>query len=536
MSDSTSICSPSSSAKTTPVRIDGAGSLAAAVLSQPRSAAGPQDIDNAHGGGIPSPPSHPSSASPPLSTIKVEDEKAADLSPGLGERAAALTSTSGLRERPRRSARPKQLLLDGSATTVAVEPRKKRAKRKVMVKQESTEVPVPPIRKPALVDTAVPFWLTTPKDVKDIANYVKTICSRISNIEKTMKRFESERQGLLNALYQLNMRQIQESFPSAWNAAEGDNLNAARPKDPEQTRPDGVELDVGATALDVNGPRVKRSSSVGEGAIRPDTESISTKENECSSDSVANVCKDDTCRGDTKGEPTVAKIAPEQTASPQAKPGDSTISQSGAHRYTPDVIEIVDDGDVEDKTSRAEQAGPPGAPCKGSVDVDSESSFTDFSQRIMQRVGSSTHAHDDELEFIGESQLDRNVANYNADNFMESNVLSDFRMWTSCWLKSNEKSEAPSPSRAAMRSAGNHRSNRSEGSLSPGSEGRGTRVDHASAEPQGDPLDRFWNLDFRAISQPNMLKWARLFGIKVGVCTGWSCVHSATCPHATSLR
>ncbi|CDR94142.1 hypothetical protein, conserved [Babesia bigemina] len=513
MSDSTSVYSPSSSARTTPVRVDGAGLPSAAMLSRTRSAGGP-DIDTGNGGGSQSPPSLERSAVPTIQSIKVGDDKGPCLSPGLGERAAALTSKSGLRERPGRSTGSKQLLLNCSDTTVAVEPRKKRAKRKAVVKPEPAEIPVPPIRKPAPVDTSVPFWLTTPKDVKDIASYVKTICSRISNIEKTMKRFESERQGLLNALYQLNVRQLQESFPSRWNAAECDRLNATRPKDVEQTRPDGAELVAAATSLNGDGPGVTRGSSAGARTTVPAKESMSPKENACAAVSVANVLTDYTLPRDAKQEPTVAKAATETTASPQAESGEGVVSQNGAIQCVPDVIEIVDDGDVEEHKSHAEQAGPPEPPCKGQVDDDSESSFTDVSHHAMQRVGSSVHGNDDELEFIGESQLDRNVANYNADDFMESNVLNDFRMWRSCWLKSNDKPEAVSPSRAVMRSAGNYRCNRNEGSLSPGSEGRGVRVENASAEPQGDPLDRFWNLDFRAMSQPNMLRWARFFGIK----------------------
>ncbi|BAM40266.1 conserved hypothetical protein [Theileria orientalis strain Shintoku] len=60
---------------------------------------------------------------------------------------------------------------------------------------------------------AIPFWINSPKDVKEIPTHVKLVCDRLIHVEKQIKKFCSERQGLLSALWKLKGEGYESFFP-----------------------------------------------------------------------------------------------------------------------------------------------------------------------------------------------------------------------------------------------------------------------------------------------------------------------------------
>uniref|UniRef100_A0A3B0MNW1 Uncharacterized protein n=1 Tax=Theileria annulata TaxID=5874 RepID=A0A3B0MNW1_THEAN len=50
---------------------------------------------------------------------------------------------------------------------------------------------------------SIPFWVNSPKDVRDIPSHIKMICERLIHVEKQIKKFCIERQGLLSTLWKL---------------------------------------------------------------------------------------------------------------------------------------------------------------------------------------------------------------------------------------------------------------------------------------------------------------------------------------------
>ncbi|UKJ90481.2 isoleucyl-tRNA synthetase [Theileria orientalis] len=60
---------------------------------------------------------------------------------------------------------------------------------------------------------AIPFWINSPRDVREIPAHVKLVCDRLIHVEKQIKRFCSERQGLLSALWKLKGEGYQSLFP-----------------------------------------------------------------------------------------------------------------------------------------------------------------------------------------------------------------------------------------------------------------------------------------------------------------------------------
>ncbi|GIX63268.1 isoleucyl-tRNA synthetase [Babesia caballi] len=510
VSDEARSDSPSSSATTTPER---AGLRSASTHSTQSASGGTPKQSCATPSETASPrPNVGNTLTPPAAT-DAGSKRQAVVSDTV-ERAAALTKVSVLHSSTnhrRRSA--KQLLLNGSETTAPLEPLRKRANRRAAATRETKATA--PVTKPP-DDLAAPFWLSSPKDVKDIGSYVKAICSRVANIEKQMRRFESERQGLLNALYQLNLQQLQSSFPPSWSGAQGPSGDSTPQNRVETTISD--LSGIGTTGI--SNPECGTTKPEDPGTTRDAT--AATVDHASSGSRSQPHYRTDVPKVDTTVGAVVTVNCIEATRNVPVSnhPGATTEASNAEYRHMAVreatskadtyVIEIEDDDAVE-------AMRVPSPPAAGDSDVANDSDFFSSMAELSQDLTDASqtgNALDECLNFISGSQLERNVVNYNQQDCMEPNAGHEFRMWRSCQLTSTDLTRSNLRPRAPKCAPGGGRPRARDTKSSPRPEQQTAQPAPVAAEQPSDLLDRFWNMDFRALPQNHLARWAKFFGVK----------------------
>ncbi|ORM41666.1 uncharacterized protein BXIN_2773 [Babesia sp. Xinjiang] len=416
---------------------------------------------------------------------------------GLEGRAAGLTKSSGLRQFVRGSlGARKQLLLDGSGTSILTEPRKRRLSRRGNAKRDAT-ASTATLNAPC--NGVMPFWLSAPKDLKDIGNYVKTICSRISNIEKNIRNFEAERQSLLNALYQLNLQQVQTLFPNTWTNSQESTTKSQSPKSNDDSTKNTPEKNDDVAEYTANNQTT--DSETGTVTYQPQTP---IQDNQIQ-DAVGQHYQISPRVSSDTPHPTILSH-PENSV---AESNTDNITATSNENHENDNLEVIviDDDDEENK---------PLMPQSSAHTADSGTSRDDFSQQLLQDCKRKTSQFDSDIELIASKQVERNVPDYNQQRLTETD--KEFRLWTSCWLQNdNQPEDTPSPIQL-RRSVSGPKTRSNEQRQSVTATGDDTRTDSPAQqiqEPSLDPLKRYWDLEFNTMSQQNLLKWVRFFGVKV---------------------
>eukprot|EP00371_Babesia_bovis_P001447 XP_001610094.1 hypothetical protein [Babesia bovis T2Bo] len=460
-----------------------------------------------------------------------------------------LTRISRLTKAPRGSkAKCKQLLLDGGETWKSLEPIRKRGTKKETRRKDANGVTLPINFKPP-TDNAVPFWLSAPKDVKDISPYVKKICSRISNIEKHMRNFESERQTLLNALYQINTPQRQTMFPGSFNADEettvtvnGDHRmdepdsnppsdvaqNSVEPSGTDRADHEGTsdEKVVATTPERSYGPLLckrrddvissqtilvpSRASPTNAGVIQ-DTDALNKDDPPTRSHSCPIQDSEDI------KEPSITAtgiIHDSDGTTDVNNPVDTESKQSENIASLNNSVEVIV---IDDEDSVTPRGKDPAKQDEEFHNCEPTSSMETCAEQLTVDFYVHSTQLDEDIGNLASIQLESNVPDYNTDVPNPSTSGSKLPLWRSCWLQS-EDSKAASPG---------YRSNRKRKVHSPKTrDERRVSIDHSeqslaeNAQPAttraNDTLNIFWDMDFRNASQSNLLKWVRFFGVKVG--------------------
>ncbi|UKK01984.1 hypothetical protein MACK_001337 [Theileria orientalis] len=126
----------------------------------------------------------------------------------------------------RRNQKPGLLLVDKTTP-------KEKQKAKTVRKKRTTN-------KNEKLET-IPFWINSPKDVKEIPTHVKLVCDRLIHVEKQIKKFCSERQGLLSALWKLRGEGYESLFPDPILKSLTVNEDEERQQDEEKGDNEGQE-------------------------------------------------------------------------------------------------------------------------------------------------------------------------------------------------------------------------------------------------------------------------------------------------------
>lgn len=440
-------------------------------------------------------------------TTEYRDARKRDI---MLERVSALTMVSGLGPGSLASRDyERQLLLNTSESPSLMKKPKKSPKDKLktdVVKPTSASGS----RSKVPEESLVPFWLTSPKDVKDISSYMKTICTRLSQIEKQMKRFETERQGLLNALYQVNLKQLNEQSSQSINHS--DQIEEETKGDQgTQSLPDSKVITV---------------DSDGKSSIVTDTKVDAVD----ATDSINVISKSQDVSASVNDETLDACMSNEEEEikdfEMHSLPSEQATSYHEEHdRVTEEnkdvdkAIEVIDidDSDGTFKGSDETDSGPvTRTHVPSSNDMLVETSIEECSENMLRNICKLSNMLDMELEFNAGSQVERNAVDYNAGVFTESKNTYEFKMWRSCWLKPAEKGLTASTAIAPKRSAAASRGFRQTVEQTAHTEGSNGK---ATEERPKDMLEYFWEMDFQTLSKQQLTMLAQFFGMKANLNT-----------------
>lgn len=440
-------------------------------------------------------------------SIKTDNEKASKANDDLLNRASALTKVSGIERTAKRRNISTQLLLEGSSVSEPVKIRKKRAVKKAP-KSVDTSTSVPS-KLMSPTENTIPFWVSSPKEVKDIESYHKTLFSRLSQIEKQMKRFEAERQGLLNALYQFNMPPLHASGSASISATVKKSTDA---------------MDQSSEISDVNASTINTMEAPATSG-NVDTESSHSilpgstgLQKECTGVFIS-------IPVETNGS-TDELVCDASAAVPDVRGGAHidkkemrSAGSSAPRNIEPTSMDCDAQNDAFASDSNIAVSVGPSQPLHGAQDEvgnGAHSIAEDYSQKMLDSINKLNDMLDNDLELYTGSQLDCNAADYNAGNFMESSTKHEFRMWHSCWLRQPCKGHRPSSAPPFERTPVNSRCIRPAVQVSPLKDVSPGQV---SNEAPRDILEEFWKLDFTGLSKHQLTMLAHFFGLKSSLTT-----------------
>ncbi|GFE54864.1 hypothetical protein BaOVIS_022680 [Babesia ovis] len=417
---------------------------------------------------------------------------------------STLTNVSALQNVPRKTrGTSKQLLLDGGATSMPLEPCKKRASKADGYKREHVSATSLLGFKPPC-NNVVPFWLTAPKNVKEIGPYVKTICSRLSNIEKHIKSFEAERQTLLNALYRLNNQQVQAMFSPSSSVSHHDSANM-----PNGTC-DDVSHDLSVTENKTAEGDLSNITSCGNDHENLVANEAAAGDVENDNSNTVDTQQDESLQGPAYHNITQLDVMipkeDEQTAGLTNTLNDTqnTVDAESRHELlsttlsdTVDVIVIDDDAGLGPKDNN------------------------DFSEELMADFCHHSSHLEDDMEFISVRDVESRVPDYNVDPPSDSVNQGNIAMWRSCWLQKDDQVSRDTRYYAHRRPSLSNYINRKDRQF----EAVDSAVTNAATaykadeDTSSDPLDYFWNVDFSLLPQSSLQKWAKFFGLKTSITT-----------------